>query len=661
MFSSCSAVGHGTNAKFDSGYFPEEGSYVLNCKGVSNLAAACKTNLIDTEKITNLVLRYIDNTNIKGISKFKNLKKLIIADSNLADQDITFLRKSIDSLTLYSCKNVDYTQIPNTVSILSLHHCLDIDLDVISKLDNITSLSLTYSDIAHPSKLCLLKQISTLEIIGDMGYTDRLLNMSYISDLNNLTTLRIYSLDSENFNAISNLGQLEELTYTNSWNITHEALSALSKLKIFDTVDHFYINYSFKDCNSLPYSEFPYNYSFNKRKMNIDDNFILAVENMPELQILRCKGYPHSKIKACKNLKEAMFVCDYVDLNDLNSLDDLEKLRIVSSNIIPSKTNMNVKELECCDIETDLSFLDNFPALEKLRIKYNNIPEVAADMSYICKCTELKSLSVVKDYDSSKNEAFNVSFISALNDLEELYLMNITIDDIEPISKLINLKTLILKNNCLCDIKSLSYLKSLQYVDLSDNMISDISPLKDLDCISYLNLSNNEISQLPMLFNLKNVANLDISYNRIEDISAVSSLKNIKCLDICHNQIKSINALENLPNIERLNLSYNRISDLTPISCKDKLKYLDISNNDINCSNLIYDLNSLEELRAFRLMTTDLDFIYGFPSILDVWITYSYETVDIDQLNIMKADYEDSIPMCRVYIGRDESDIVPIY
>ena len=97
MFSSCAAVGKGNNAKFDSGYFTDEGSYVLNCKGISNLAAACKTNLTDMDSVTSLTLKYIDNTNIKGISKFKNLRELTITDSNLADKNISFLSNKIES------------------------------------------------------------------------------------------------------------------------------------------------------------------------------------------------------------------------------------------------------------------------------------------------------------------------------------------------------------------------------------------------------------------------------------------------------------------------------------------------------------------------------------------------------------------------------------
>lgn len=252
MFSSCAAVGNGINAKFDSGYFTEDGSYVLNCKGISNLAAACKTNLTDMDSVTSLTLKYIDNTNIKGISEFKNLRDLTIINSDLAEKDISFLSENIKSLVLCWCKNIDYTQIPHTISSFSLHYSEDIDLDAVSEMDNITSLSMTDSNIAYQSKLSLLKQLTSLEVIGNMG-SDEMLTMSFISDLTNLTALRIYDLYCAKFDAVSNLKQLEELSFTNSRNVSYEALSALTKLKILDTTEHSLYDHVINSCDVFSY------------------------------------------------------------------------------------------------------------------------------------------------------------------------------------------------------------------------------------------------------------------------------------------------------------------------------------------------------------------------------------------------------------------------
>lgn len=623
VFSSCSTVGYDTNAKFDSGYFDDEGNYVLNCKGIRSLAAACKTNLTDMDKVTRLVLKYADNTDIKGISKFKNLKGLALVRSDLADKDISFLNKNIESLGLFGCKNVDYTQIPDTISTLSLHYCPDIDPETISKLNKLVSLSMTYHNIDDPSKLYLLKQISTLEIIGDY---DTATDMSYFSDLKNLAALRLYNIRAENFNAVSNLDQLEELAYAGS-NTTYEDLSALSKLKILDTVSYYNQDYDqYYDINN-PDSLLCYTSLF----WNTVDSSISAIENMPDLQILRCIGYPGSKIKACKNLKEAMFTCEQVDLNDFDGLDKLEKLIVNINDIVPCKTNLKIKEFEYYDgnAKGDLSFIGNFTELEKLKIDYNNAFGMGTDMSYIGNCTKLKSL-YIRDYDGHKKEVFDTSFISELKCLEELCIKHIIIQSTKPIGNLHKLKSLTLHGCCLCNIEAFSNLKSLEYVDLGRNMISDISPLANLKCISHLNLE----------------------HNKIKDISAVSGLEDIKYLDISYNDVKDVNAFSGLSNIEFLNLRKNLISDLTPISGKSKLKFLNISINEITDSAWAKDLNSLEELEAREYQTADLDFIYSFPIISKIDIQVNYEVIaDLDQFQTECDVYRDSFTDCEVRLG----------
>lgn len=633
MFSSCAAAGNGINAKFDSGYFFEDGSYVLNCKGISDLAAACKTNLSDIDSVTSLTLKYIDNTNINGISKFQNLKELTITNSDLADKDISLLSDNIKSLVLCWCKNIDYSQIPHTVSSLSLYYSEDIDLEAVSEMDNITSLSMTDSDIAYQSKLSLLKQVSTLEIIGDPISDDTLI-MPFISDLKNLKVLRIYNLDCLKFDAISNLKQLEELTCTNSGNISYETLSELSRLKILDTVGHGF-------SNGQIYSSDVFDYA-NGMGFNSDDGFISAIENLPDLQVLRCKGYPSSKLKACKNLREAMLVCDRADLNDFDGLDKLEKLSLAVNDVLPGKTDINIKEFEYCDTDAkgDLSFIGDLSELETLKVKYSNSFGIGTDMSYIGNCTKLKSL-MISDYFCTKKESFDISFLSALENLEYLCLEHIKIQNIIPISNLYNLKTLTISDCCLCNIEALSSLNLLEYVDLTYNMISDISPLENLKCISHL----------------------DLEYNKIENIDAVSSLENIEYLNISKNGIKDINAVSGLNNIEYLDLSYNCIPDLTPISGKNKLKYLDICYNDISDSDWANDLNSLEELRAYDYKTTDLDFIYSFPRILRMDIRVRDDVIaDLEQFDAECDVLMDSFPDRNVYIGYIfGSDIYTVY
>lgn len=626
MFSSCAAAGHNTNNKFSSGYFPEEGSYVLNCKGVSNLAAACKTNFTDLDSVTRLTLQYIDNINIRGISKFKNLEELIITDSDLAEKDISFLNKNIKSLVLYRCENIDYTQIPHTLSALSLHYIRNgnADLAAVAEMDNITSLSLTCSDIDRQSELSLLKQLTSLEITGDLYSDDGdSLTMPFLSDLTNLKALKLYNVRCLKFDAVSNLKQLEELSVSDLGNVSYEALSEFSNLRILDTTMHYFRDHELESSDVFYYYDPP--------DGDPDGGSISAIENMPELQVLKCTEYPGDKLKACKKLKEVMLVCNNVDLNDFDSLDDLEKLSVSVNNIVPSKTKLNIKEFEynSNNHKADLSFIGELTELEKLKVDYNNVKGIGTDMSYLSNCTKLKSL-YIRDSHWTKKEVFDISFVSAMKELEELSIYNIMIKSAKPISDLHNLRSLTLCDCCLCNIEALRNLKSLEYVDLVANMISDISPLEDLKCISYL----------------------DLEYNKLNDISAVSGLENIRHLNIKYNAVKDINAVSGMDNIEYLDITFNRICDLTPISGKRKLKYLDISLNNITDSNWAKDLDSLEKFKAHDFGSTDLDFIYSFPSILEMDIGVRSNLIeDYEQFTEECDRIMESFPDAYVYIG----------
>ena len=77
-------------------------------------------------------------------------------------------------------------------------------------------------------------------------------------------------------------------------------------------------------------------------------------------------------------------------------------------------------------------------------------------------------------FDLSDNKITDISELSTLTRLEELYLANNQIGYIDTLSNLFKLKTL----------------------DLANNQINDISPLFELDNLEYVNIINNPISTI---------------------------------------------------------------------------------------------------------------------------------------------------------------------
>ncbi|MCC7552862.1 leucine-rich repeat domain-containing protein, partial [Candidatus Micrarchaeota archaeon] len=79
-----------------------------------------------------------------------------------------------------------------------------------------------------------------------------------------------------------------------------------------------------------------------------------------------------------------------------------------------------------------------------------------------------------------------------------LILGNNQISDISALSTLTNLQQLYLNNNQISDISALSTLTNLNYLDLNNNQISNISTLSTLSNLNWLYLRDNQISTNPL-------------------------------------------------------------------------------------------------------------------------------------------------------------------
>jgi Leucine-rich repeat (LRR) protein len=89
----------------------------------------------------------------------------------------------------------------------------------------------------------------------------------------------------------------------------------------------------------------------------------------------------------------------------------------------------------------------------------------------------LKPYGVIKFYDRIYQNKKIEQYINVFNR---------GISDISPLSKLINIKELYFWLNNISDISSLSDLLNLQELDLQNNKITDISPLFELKKLTYL-------------------------------------------------------------------------------------------------------------------------------------------------------------------------------
>jgi hypothetical protein len=109
----------------------------------------------------------------------------------------------------------------------------------------------------------------------------------------------------------------------------------------------------------------------------------------------------------------------------------------------------------------------------------------------------------------------------------------------------------------LSDITPISALTALRELWLGLNQIRDITPLSGLAALRYLVLSGNQIQDLGPLSGLTALTELGLSENRIQDVAPLSNLPALQCLDLHCNQIQDIAPLASLQSLRGLLVQAN--------------------------------------------------------------------------------------------------------
>ena len=174
------------------------------------------------------------------------------------------------------------------------------------------------------------------------------------------------------------------------------------------------------------------------------------------------------------------------------------------------------------------------------------------------------------------------------------------ISDISPLSGLVKLTELYIHRNQIWDISSLSNLTELEKLDVSANFhISDISPLSGMTKLRTLYLYTNEISDLSPLSDLTNLRWLSLSNNLIWDISDLASLTELRGLALNINAVSDISHLSGMIYMERLNIWDCDIVDLSPlvenVGLRGEKDFIDVRDNPLSETSLNTHIPTLRE------------------------------------------------------------------
>lgn len=201
----------------------------------------------------------------------------------------------------------------------------------------------------------------------------------------------------------------------------------------------------------------------------------------------------------------------------------------------------------------------------------------------------------------------DLSPISGLTQLDQLFLKGDGIDDISALKNLTNLTSLWLNENQIQDISAVQGMKKLSQLSLCGNKLTDVQAAMDLPKLRSLDLSRNAIETLPEdMSGLKNLISLDLSDNPgITDVSSVASVKTLQRLSLVgDNAIKDIRPLANLTSLDEE-------QTYLPTGCSktDLFAAIAVNRNmeEFSVSNMTSaDLNAVEKaLESYEKLTEE--------------------------------------------------------
>jgi hypothetical protein len=152
------------------------------------------------------------------------------------------------------------------------------------------------------------------------------------------------------------------------------------------------------------------------------------------------------------------------------------------------------------------------------------------------------------------------------------------ISDITPLSELTELRQLFLVNNQIIDLTPLSGLTNLETLDLYRNQITDITPLSGLKnlggAFGGLFLGRNQIVDISSLSSLTKLEWLELNNNLITDFTPLESLTNLTFVTLHDNPATDEHIAEVRANMKKFSTFVNRVLGNEPVTINEALEIL---------------------------------------------------------------------------------------
>lgn len=214
---------------------------------------------------------------------------------------------------------------------------------------------------------------------------------------------------------------------------------------------------------------------------------------------------------------------------------------------------------------------------------------------------------------------FTLDDILKLKNLTTLGLAGQQITDISVLAQT-NIVTLVLCDNKIMDLSPLSGMKCLSELYLSDNPISDIEALRETPTLTLLDISDTFVTDLSPLAGSK-IQTLYLFHTPVQDYSVLSGLSWLQALHASRLDADGIAVCCRLNQLEALTLSDSpALSSLDALTGMTGLLFLDIAGDAVATLDGVECFQNLTYLCMTGTLITDLSPLTSLSSITGVHI-----------------------------------------
>ncbi|EEM98090.1 hypothetical protein bthur0013_4780 [Bacillus thuringiensis IBL 200] len=459
-----------------------------------------------------------------------------------------------------------------------------------------------------------LLQIKTLSIYSGKGIngiagleymtnleklTLRESNVTDISAISKLRSLKYVDLTSNSIESIHPIGQLENINMLFLRDNKISDLTPLSKMKKIKTLD--LIGNNIKDIQPLfTLSTMKQLYLANNQisdlngidRLNnvellwIGNNKINNVEsiskmsNLIELEIADSEIKDISPLSQLGNLQVLNLEENYIsDISPLSTLTNLHEINLGANEISDVRPVEELGKRISIDIQRQKIFLNEASVDEEIKIpvyslkgeplqninvksegatlnngfiKWNSPGEKIYEFKLDTNSTESKirfNGTVIQNIVEKQKESQNVILDKTLQ--QHINKENLGRENLNaPITK-----------EDLLQIKTVEILKEKE----KGKEIKDITGLEYMTNLEKLTLEGVGLKNIEFISNLKQLNDVNVSHNQIEDTTPLSLLKNLQWLNLTDNRIKDVTVLGSMLDLLSLKLAENEIRDVRPL------------------------------------------------------------------------------------------------